>query len=418
MSAFVFKKYSFIEGEAKFYYAYEDQEFCESVTFSVGENYNEAALERSLQLAFLVVGTSYFKAFPTREIVFKNMEIDEWQAHFCNTVYQEGLSQFAFENELTRSDLAHFEATGTGVQPVNFTGTGSLVLQSGGKDSLLLATMLEDARIDYAPMYITNAEDHPKVLDTLKSELIVCKRTVDKESLLIASQKGGRNGHVPVTFIVLAYALIQAILLNKNSVLSAIGHEGEEPHAFVGDLPVTHQWSKTWAAEQLFSRYVHAYVSPDINVGSPLRRYSELKIAELFALHSWKKYGNAFSSCNVANYKQGHNNTTLSWCGNCPKCANSYLLFAPFIESKELHVLLGGQLFEKPELADTFKGLLGIDEVMKPFECVGEVNELRKAYSMSQSNGYEQLPFTVPVSDFEMTTEYPAALDLTAILNR
>jgi len=55
-------------------------------------------------------------------------------------------------------------------------------------------------------------------------------------------------------------------------------------------------------------------------------------------------------------------------------------------------------------LTETFKGLLGIDGVMKPFECVGEVDELRLAYHMAWENfGTEsyQLSFDVPKGDFD-----------------
>lgn len=174
---------------------------------------------------------------------------------------------------------------------------------------------------------------------------------------------------------------------------------------------MTHQWSKTWGAEQLFAEYVQRYISPDIHVGSPLRQYSELKIAELFVERAWDRFGHRFSSCNVANYRQGADNTELAWCGECPKCANSYVLFAPFLPSGELQSIFGGKdLFASPSLVDVFKGLLGIDGVMKPFECVGEVDELRSAYHTAQARGYTPLPFEVPVSHFDREYEYPAQM--------
>mgnify|MGYP007026543220 FL=1 len=190
-------------------------------------------------------------------------------------------------------------------------------------------------------------------------------------------------------------------------VLAAIGHEGEEPHVYIGDYPVTHQWSKTWPAEQIFQHYVSNNIAT-IHVGSPLRGMSELKIAELFVEYGWGKYSRSFSSCNVGNYKLDHDNTELKWCGNCPKCANSYLLFSAFVEPNDLVQLFGGNLFEKESLIDDFKGLLGIDDVMKPFECVGEIDELRKAYGLALLRGYRPLPFDVPTSDFDKDRVYPS----------
>lgn len=406
---FVFKNYGYDRAEKTAWFEYgfdgKDDVFRETMRFeNTRENYDEVALERALFLTFLLVGTSYFKVFPSRDVKFEMGSIDAWQAGFLNKVYQEGLSQFAFENDLTREGLAHFIPTKPDERTaVSYDGEGILALQSGGKDSLLIAALLEKNGRDYTPWYVSNGPGYPKLLDDLAAPLSLARRNIDHENL---AKAGGLNGHVPVTYIVLGYALIQAILLGKNEILAAIAHEGDEPHAWIGDLPVNHQWSKTWQAEQIFVKYVVRYISPDIRVGSPLRQLSELKVAEHFAHEAWARFGEKFSSCNVANYGQGADNSTLKWCGHCPKCANSYLLFAPFIEKSVLDVRLGGDLFAKPELLETLKGLLGVDGVMKPFECVGEVGELRAAYHAALKRGFTVLPFDVPVSDFDIDRRY------------
>jgi 7-cyano-7-deazaguanine synthase in queuosine biosynthesis len=414
MSKFYFESYEFDEETytAHFHYSFDDGwQFVEAVRFERGVAYDEQALERALFLSFILVGTSYFKTFPTSTVELHMGSIDEWQATFFNKVYQEGLSQFAFENQLTRDDLAHFVAHTT--QPTDdyvYRGEGTFVLQSGGKDSLLLATLLAEKNHEFTPWYLRNSEHHPAVLDDLSYPLATSLRLIDVLALKQSLDDGAKNGHVPVTYIVQSLALVQAILLNKNEVVVAIAHEGEEPHARIGDLSVTHQWSKTWEAEQLFAQYVSRYISNNLRVGSPLRSMSELRVAELFITHAWEKFGHRFSSCNRANYKQGDNNSELHWCGECPKCANSFLLFAPFLDADALKALFAGQdLFAKPLLLETFKGLLGIDGVMKPFECVGEIDELRFAYHQAQKRGgYQLLPFNVPEATFDYMHEYPA----------
>lgn len=422
MSRFIFEKYSFNEVNyvAEFHYRFEDSErqFVERIEFSgVGGKYDHVALDRALRLAHLLVGTSYYKTFPTPDVDVATGGIDEWQADFLNYVYQEGLSQFAFENNLAQQDLAQFVASSNDESnQVPYTGEGIIAMQSGGKDSLLVAALLEESSTSYTPFYISSTDNHPAILDTLTEPLTKAWRTLDKKALQQASEDGGKNGHVPVTYIALSYALIQAILLGKNTVLMAVAHEGEEPHEWIGELPVNHQWSKTWQAEQLFVEYVQRYVSPDIRVGSPLRQYSELKVTELFAKYAWSRFGAQFSSCNIANYQQGADNTKLVWCGECPKCANSYLLFSPFVSAIELQARLGGKLYADESLVETFKGLLDVDGVMKPFECVGEVAELRQAYHLSQENGYESLLFDVPKSDFSVDELHPSQDWTTALL--
>lgn len=413
MRTFIFKKYSFDDetATASFCYGFDDgTEFEEKVTFEQPSDYDRQLLDRALFFSFVLAGTSYFKLFPAPRVSFEAGVLDEWQAEFFNTVYQEGLSQFAFENKLERADLAQFAATGEAPPPLSHAPHGILALQSGGKDSLLTASLLNEKSVAYSSWYVANSPHHPALLDTLGSPLRKALRMIDRDRLLEARARGGLNGHVPVTYIVASYALIDAVLSGADTLLLSIGHEGEEPHDWIGDLPVNHQWSKTWSAEQRFAEYVRRYVSPDIKVGSPLRSFSELKIAELFTVHAWEKYGHTFSSCNRANYQQGADNTQLKWCGECPKCANSFLLFAPFLPAEELKSLFGGQdLFAKPLLAETFKGLLGIDGVMKPFECVGETDELRRAYHMAMDRGgYQPVPFDVPDSDFDYEKQYDA----------
>ena len=75
-------------------------------------------LDRALFLSFIINGTSYYKAFPTREVILP-YDIDQTQADFFNFIFQEGLSQFAYENHLTRDNLAHFHSTMTHEKSIN-----------------------------------------------------------------------------------------------------------------------------------------------------------------------------------------------------------------------------------------------------------------------------------------------------------
>ncbi len=407
-SAFIFENYKFddTKHEASFRYSFDGSRFfTERVFFHTSaEDYDKSVLDRALWLSFLLIGTSYYKSFPTRKVIFRNHKVSSQDAKLLNSVYRDGLSQFIFENGLEPDDMPVFVADDENRSKLSYPGNGVVLLQSGGKDSLLLSQILDEHDVSYTALHISSSKAYPVVLDKVgATSLRVVTRTIDKEAIQATREEGGLNGHVPVTYIVMALSLVDAILHDENTVLVAVGREGNEAHTFVGSLSVNHQWSKSWEAEQLFAAYVAETVSPDIRIGSSLRPLSELRIAELFVQHAWKKYGHDFSSCNRANYGQGHDNTSLTWCGVCPKCANSFLLFAPFVEPDELMSLFGGKnLFLEPDLENTFKGLLGIDGVMKPFECVGEVEELRLAYHMARQRYGEErylLSFDVPPSD-------------------
>lgn len=416
---FFFENYAFDSGTltATFSYSFDHtRTFCETVTFEPsGAVVREDVLDRVLELAFFVAGTSYYKCFPTEKIEYRGKHFSKQQAAFINTVYRDGLSQFIFENKLDPAVLAQVTGRGKELEPLVYEGKGILSLQSGGKDSLLLGEFLNQQKTVYATWYMTSTKTYPKIISRLNGkEPRLAQRRIDKSALDAATQDGGLNGHVPVTFIALAYALVDAVLHGEQTVLAAIGAEGNEPHAMVGDLPVNHQWSKTWEAEQLFANYVATLISPGLHVGSPLRPFSELRIAELFEEICWAPYSYGFSSCNRANYEQGELNTELRWCGTCAKCANTFLLFSPFVIPYELRRIFDGvNLFASQHmgLQKSFKGLLGISGTMKPLECVAEVEELRTAYSMARARYGTvacQLPFDVPEGHFDYHKLGPA----------
>lgn len=412
---FIIDTYSYdaTTGTATFNYSFDDERtFSEVITFKPAAEYDQKILDRVLQLAHGLIGISYYKAFPTQTIQVRSFELNEQRAEFFSTVYKDGLSQFVYENNLQPNDIAAFSPnTSEQVAPQQYMGDGTIVLQSGGKDSLLAATLLGRQDVSFDGLYCTSSQAYPNILDTIGARVLhVPRRQIDSEALKQALNDGGLNGHVPITFIIMAIGLIQMVLENKATVLVAAGQEGEEPHAYIGNYAIRHQWSKTWQAEQLFANYVAQNISPAIRIGSPLRGFSELKISELFAKYCWSRYGHSFSSCNVANYQQGSQNETLRWCGNCSKCANSFLLFAPFVEPAELMSVFGSNLYKNQNLLADFQGLLGVEGAIKPFECVGEVDELRFAYHAARQAypeaGYE-LDFEVPVSSFDINRSGP-----------
>lgn len=414
---FWFEEYSFSSetGVAEFRYSFDgERHFTERVLFQLsGDIYDDNVLERCLFLAFLVVGTSYYKCFPTVQAQFRQHGISTLDAEILNAVYHDGLGQFIYENNLSLANITAFKATKEGEMTLPYEGDGTLVLQSGGKDSLVLGALLHEKNIPYTTWYLSSTQQYPKLIEHANDgkRPRVAERHIDIDALKKAGDDGALNGHVPVTYIVKAYALIDAVLHNETTVLTAIGQEGEEPSTVIEQMPVQHQWAKTWAAEQLFARYISEAISPQLRVGSPLRSMTELKIAQQFVEKCWETYGHTFSSCNQANYKQSYENNSLKWCGMCPKCANSFLLFSPFIEPYEVRSIFNGKdLFAAWELQQTYRGLMNVEDVMKPFECVGETEELRTAYHMARNrygDAVYELSFPVPESTFDYNRSGP-----------
>ena len=142
----------------------------------------------------------------------------------------------------------------------------------------------------------------------------------------------------------------------------------------VPNSEINHQYSKSVEFENDFRSYVNDYISSDIQYFSFLRPINEVQIARFFARN--KDYYNVFKSCNVGS-------KTDSWCGKCPKCLFTWIIMSPFIPENKLIGIFGKDLLKDNELLPVLRQLKGDVEV-KPFECVGTVEEVNACLKFSQ----------------------------------
>ena len=130
---------------------------------------------------------------------------------------------------------------------------------------------------------------------------------------------------------------------------------------------INHQYSKSVAFERDFREYVALHLNDKIQYFSFLRPLNEMQIALLFS--KCEAYHEVFRSCNAGS-------KTDSWCGKCPKCLFTWLILSPFLSRQRLTEIFGKDLLIDPELRPIFEELNGTSAV-KPFECVGTVEEVR-----------------------------------------
>ena len=76
-----------------------------------------------------------------------------------------------------------------------------------------------------------------------------------------------------------------------------------------------------------------------------------------------------FRSCNAGS-------KTDSWCGKCPKCLFTWIILSPFLSKEKLVAIFGKDLMADESLRPIYEELNGTAAV-KPFECVGTVEEVR-----------------------------------------
>jgi UDP-N-acetylmuramoylalanine--D-glutamate ligase len=142
---------------------------------------------------------------------------------------------------------------------------------------------------------------------------------------------------------------------------------------------INHQWSKSAEFELLFQEYTRKYITPDIVYFSALRQFHEIRIAKLFAKTG--KYFDVFSSCNRS-FKVFAERGKTRWCGECAKCAFTFLVLAPFLSKEELVRIFQKNMFADVSLVPLFADILGFG-TQKPFDCVGTFEEARVALHLS-----------------------------------
>ena len=114
------------------------------------------------------------------------------------------------------------------------------------------------------------------------------------------------------------------------------------------------------------------YMNDVAHYYSYLRPLTELQIAERFA--QYPAYFKVFKSCNAGS-KQN------IWCCRCSKCLFAYIILSPFIDKETMVSIFGEDLLDNWDMKTYFDELTGIAEV-KPFECVGTVDEVNQALRM------------------------------------
>lgn len=336
------------------------------------------ALAQAMHVLHLFAGVSYYKAAVPPEIHVDQGPVHPDTAQLVESVYDDGLQEFAYCNQLDLTDRFRLpvlaQASGRAAA-LNLTER-ALVAIGGGKDSLVSIETLRQASLAQTLIWIGS------------STLIAnCATQSGLPTLTIArhlspilqemNQQGAWNGHVPVTAIHSAILTVAAVLYDFQQVVFSNEASASIGSHIAGVGEVNHQWSKGWMFEQLFANYVRQHISADLHYYSLLRPLSELAVARQFA--RYRRYDGHFSSCN-RNFHLHGKALSQRWCRNCPKCRFVYLILAPFMDKSRLVTQFGGNLLNDPQQIPGFDALLEFGSP-KPFECVGEAREARAAFS-------------------------------------
>jgi len=370
-------------GVAQLVYAFDDgPELIETVTIPgapfVLEGDRAEAVQRALRLLHLIAGVSYYKAGVPEQVRIDSYTIDAATAALVETVYLNGLGEFAYRNGLNLRGRFRLPVEGEAfAAPALGLREHALVAIGGGKDSLVSIEALRSLGIEETVTWIGGSQLIRACAERTGLPILNVGRTLAPE-LFELNRQGAWNGHIPVTAVNSAIMVLAALLQGVDQVVFSNERSASYGSQIPGTGEVNHQWSKGWAFEQAFGEHLEQHVAADLHYYSLLRPLSELAVARQFAKSDF--YDAHFSSCN-RNFHILGERPVNRWCGVCPKCHFVFLALAPFMPKMRLVGIFGRNLLDDIEQAPGFDALLEFQD-HKPFECVGEGRESRAAMAI------------------------------------
>jgi len=370
-------------------YSLDGREFAERVSLAPGPAWNSPAARAAARLVYLLAGVSYYKTAAPPVIDLGDTVLTGREPGFLREFYLSGLGEYAYRNGLDLSDLTINSApaglASASPSPASEPGAPSLrplVPFGGGIDSIVTVEGMRKRSGDIALFVVSRPGDRFAAIERPGAvsglPVIRAGREIDPQ-LLRSAELGFLNGHVPVTGIISAIAVLAAALNGRDAVVMSNEWSASVPTLERGGQQVNHQWSKSAAFEESFRALLQAGPAGLPDYFSALRDRTELWVGERFA--QLTQYHQTFRSCNRA-FHIATGRRLDHWCGQCDKCCFIDLILAPFMSAEQLHAVFeadggGGEPLDNPELRAKFRALLGSGS--KPFECVGEVNECRAA---------------------------------------
>lgn len=321
---------------------------------------------------------TYWKAFCSPVVNVQAGYLDDDQLKFWHKLFVRGMGQYYFENNInfTQADFLTIKTNGDPHAPPLFCPSTDniLVAIGGGKDSAVsLDLVSRNYKTGNILTFSLNEDSYPAIAKINEAagnpKRVIAKRPIDP-LLIKLNNDGFLNGHTPFSaYLAFLSVLISVITDTRDIVLSNERSSNEGNTEYLG-VKINHQYSKSYEFEKDLREYNKKYLSKT-NYFSLMRPLYELQISKLFA-ESGKFHG-LFVSCN-----RGKDH----WCGKCPKCASTFLGLYPFLSEKQMKSIFGANYFEDRELVDIYRTMVDTERI-KPFECVGTIEETRIAMYLS-----------------------------------
>lgn len=321
---------------------------------------------------------SYWKSTCSPEIIIRAGFLNGLQTEFWNNLLIKGLGEFYYTNKIDfmLKNLVKFTIDASMQRPYIYSDglkDRDLILVGGGKDSVVTMDILGKSGKEANCLSLNPTNSSVQVIKIAGfTNPIYIQRNIDPK-LLELNKAGYLNGHTPFSAYLAFLSTVASVLYDYKNIVVSNESSSNESNITWNNSEINHQYSKTFEFENLFRNYSKENLSDSTNYFSFLRSLSELQIAALFAKNG--SYFQAFKSCNK-------NSKLNTWCGNCPKCVSTYLSLYPFLGSN-LVSIFGKDLFQDESIVPVLYGLLRLNDVLKPFECVATIEETKLAIYLS-----------------------------------
>lgn len=351
-------------------------EFSPGLTVPLQQLNTEVPRDVLEKLAFhigMIELISYWKAACPPVINIRAGSLSDEAISFWTKIYYLGLGEFRYINglEMEKEEFFSINSSGPDHSIMDTAADPERIILpvGGGKDSVVSLALLKDTGKEVIPFMVNPLPASYRCLDAAgirRDRAVIFQRKLDP-LLLDLNQKGYLNGHTPYSALLAFNSLLAAKLTGAGRI--ALSNESSANEPSVPETEINHQYSKSFDFEKDFRAYLNEIMGTKVEYFSFLRPLSELQIAALFSER--KEYHPAFLSCNAGSKKD-------QWCGNCPKCLFTAIILLPFIDIEQINKILGKAIFDDLSLLPVLEELTGLKPV-KPFECVGTVDEVQTA---------------------------------------